>query len=410
MTTTVVNSADWPAFRGPNGDGISQAAQLLKVWDAQTNIKWKAKLPEVGNGSPIVSNGRLFVACAKNKGQKRGLYCFDRFTGEQLWVQEVKYSKVMPTHKTNNYCGGTPVANGERVVVWHGSAGLYCYDFTGRELWKRDLGEFRHVWGYGSSPVLYDGKVILHAGPGKEVFMIALDLKSGKTVWRTDEPISGDGERNENDKYMGSWSTPVIAKVNDKKLIVCSMSTRVNAYAPESGKIVWSCSGLRGKKGDLAYTSPVIADDICVAMGGFNGPAIGFKMAGQGDITDSRLWRVTRKIPQRIGSGVYLDGYVYMANASGSLIQCIEPKTGVVRWSERTKSASFWGSLVYADGHCYVTDQRGTTVVFQPNPDKCDVVSLNPLEEQSNSTPAISDGQIFIRTFKHLYCIEKAGE
>lgn len=403
--TNGVNAGDWPAFRGPQGNGIAQETQVPLTWSATENILWKVPLPAPGNSSPIVSRGRVFITCAENEGRKRSLYCFDRKDGKQLWVRTVNYEKVMPTHKTNNYCGSTPVADGKRVVAWHSSAGLYCYDFDGNEVWHRDLGEFDHMWGYGASPVLHAGKIILHCGPGKRVFMTAIDLESGKTIWETDEPVENDGQRNQNRKYMGSWSTPVIATVDGQTLAICSMSLRVNAYDPDTGKIIWSCSGLRGQKGDLAYTSPVLADQICVAMGGYNGPAIGFRMQGSGDITETaRLWRKEPN-PQRISTGVYASGHIFMANAGPNLFQCIDPATGKLAWQERSGGAACWGSMILADGHLFVTDQRGTTHIFQPNAERFERVAQNKLGERSNSTPAFSDGQIFLRTFQHLYCI-----
>jgi outer membrane protein assembly factor BamB len=186
------------------------------------------------------------------------------------------------------------------------------------------------------------------------------------------------------------------------------MPTRLNAYDPETGAIVWSCDGLRGRKGDLVYTSPILAGDVCVAMGGFNGPAIGLSMDGSGNVTGShRLWRVEPN-PQRIGSGVCVDGHVYMASAGPSTFQCLAPKTGELLWEADSEGAVHWGSLVFAAGRLYVTDQAGTTHVMLPNPEKLELVAHNPLGERSNSTPAFSDGEIFIRTFEGLYCISKS--
>lgn len=404
---TTLNAEDWPAFRGLRGDGISREQDVPLKWSPSENIIWKAKLPAPGNSSPIVSNGRVFVTCAENKGRKRSLYCFDRTNGRELWVRTVNFDQVMPTHKTNPYCGSTPVTDGKRVIVWHASAGLYCYDFAGKELWKRDLGKFEHIWGYGASPVLHEGKIILHCGPGKRVFMTALHLMNGKTIWETEEPVEGNGQRNKERKYMGSWSTPIIAEINSRKLIICSMSLRVNAYDPKTGNIIWSCYGLRGQKGDLAYTSPIVANDVCVAMGGFNGPAIGFRMQGKGDITAKQsLWRKEPN-PQRISSGIFTKNHLFMANAGPNLFQCIIPDTGEVVWQERSGGAACWGSLVLANEHLYVTDQNGTTHVFKADNKRYEKVAQNELHETSNSTPAFSDGQIFLRTFNHIYCIGK---
>ncbi|MFK7777389.1 MAG: PQQ-binding-like beta-propeller repeat protein [Gimesia sp.] len=403
--STTLLAEDWPAFRGPRGNGISLEKKVPLKWSPTENIIWKTALPASGNSSPIVSNGRVFVTCAENKGRKRSLYCFDRTNGKKLWVRTVNFDKVMPTHKTNNYCGSTPAANGKRIVVWHASAGLFCYDFAGNELWNRNLGEFEHIWGYGVSPILHDDKIILHCGPGKRVFMTAIDLEHGKTIWETEEPVEGNGQFNNERKYMGSWSTPIITEKNGQKLIICSMSLRVNAYDLTTGKIIWSCRGLHGKKGDLAYASPVLANEVCVAMGGFNGPAIGFRMQGTGDITaQQQLWRKEPN-PQRISTGIYTNGSLFLANAGPNIFQCLNPTTGKILWQERSGGAACWGSLVLANKHLYVTDQNGTTHVFKSNAKRFEKVAQNELNERSNSTPAISEGQIFLRTFRHLYCI-----
>ena len=182
---------DWPSFRGAKGDGHSPAVNLPLNWGPEKNVKWRVALPEPGDSSPIVSGDRVFVTCAESEGHRRSLYCFDRKTGQQHWVRTVEYDKVMPTHKTNPYCASTPLAVGERVIVWHGSAGLFCYDRQGREEWSRDLGEFRHMWGYASSPVVYQDRVILNGGPGKRTFVTAIDLESGKTLQADSESDPG---------------------------------------------------------------------------------------------------------------------------------------------------------------------------------------------------------------------------
>lgn len=403
-----VRADDWPAFRGPAGDGISHETDVPTTWGPDTNILWKAPLPRPGNGSPIVSNGRVFVACAEDeRGYRRSLYCFDREDGRQLWVRTVLFNRSVPTHRTNPYCGSTPVADGKRVVVWHNSAGLTCYDFEGKQLWHRRLGEFRHMWGYGSSPILHDGKVILNCSPGKRTFVTALDLADGKTLWETEEAVRGDGNYNENKKYMGSWSTPVIARVGGKVQVICQHPTRVRAYDPDRGSVLWTYDRLRGRRGvDLAYASPIVRGDVCVIFTGGNGPAVGIRLGGAGNVSEShQIWR-TPKNPQRIGSGVWIGDHLYCPNdRSRTLVQCVDAKTGAVVWDGAEGSGKTWGSIVLAGGNCYVTNRDGKTTVFKPNPEEYEAVAVNDLGEPSNSTPAVSDGRIFIRTFQHLYCI-----
>ncbi len=394
---------DWPAWRGPAGNGLSAERSAPTTWAPDKNIKWKAPLPQWGNGSPIVSNGRVFVTCAEDgDGKSRSLYCFDRKDGKQLWKATVDLGRKMTTHGTNGYCPTTPAADGERVVVWHGSAGLHCYDFEGKNLWSRELGDFPHMWGDGTSPVLHEGRVLLIAGPGKN-FVTSLDAKTGKTVWQVAEPSKGGADKNEKGGYLGTWSTPLVVKVAGKDQIVCALPTRVVAYDPKTGQPVWWCAGVQHDNGahDLAYSSPVVAGNILVYVGGFGGPGLGVPLGGRGDVTPSRLWR--SKFPQSIGSGVSLDGVVYMP-FEGAL-QCLDPRTGKALWQDRGPGGGYWGSIVSAAGLLYVTNQGGTTVVFKPNPKKFELVAANALGEKSNSTPAISNGEIFIRTFKHLYCI-----
>jgi outer membrane protein assembly factor BamB len=406
----VIFAADWPAFRGPKGNGVSDEKQAPLEWNKDNNVKWTAALPQPGNGSPIVSNGKVFVTCAEDtKGHQRSLYCFDRKTGEKVWVKTVEYAKDEPTHETNMYCGTTPAADGRRVVVWHSSAGLYCYDFAGKELWKKDLGEFQHMWGYGSSPVIHDDRVILNSGPGKkEIFVAAFALADGKQLWRTDEPFQGDGEYRAKEgaydkAYMGSWTTPLVATIDGKEQAICTMPKRVVSYDLNDGKILWYCEGIRAKNGDLAYSSPSLDGDVCVVTGGFGGPALAVKVEGEGNITDKqRLWR-RESNPQSIGSGVIVDGYLYRPNAGPGTIECIDPQTGKTLWDER--AGTYWGSITYVAGRCYAPGQDGVMLVFKPSPKKFDLLAKNSLGEGTNSTPAISDGEFFIRTLKSLYCI-----
>ncbi len=156
-----MEAADWPQFRGPNGNGLCHETTTPLHWDRETNIVWRTKLPEPGNnGSPIVTKGRVLIAVADEEGHKRSLHCYDKKSGTLLWARDVKYSGDEPAHKTNLYGCSTPVADGERIIVWHSSAGMHCYDYQGELLWSRDLGKFDHIWGYGSSPIRIGDLVI----------------------------------------------------------------------------------------------------------------------------------------------------------------------------------------------------------------------------------------------------------
>jgi outer membrane protein assembly factor BamB len=298
---------DWPGFRGPSGNGVAQEANYPTRWSDSENVLWSVAMPRPGNGSPIVVDDKVFVTSAEDvDGHKRSLFCFDAGDGKQLWTQSVLYKETMPTHKTNPYAGSTPASDGQTVVVWHASAGLHAYSISGDLQWSRDLGEYRHMWGYGTSPVIVGERVILHTGPGRRVFVVAFDLRTGEELWRHEEPLDGNGERNSAGNYMGSWATPVPIDSNGRKLVVCSMATRVCGFDVETGDVVWYCEGLHGERGDLAYSSPMIVGDLCVAIGGFKGPGLAFRRIGQpmGSIggpwftMENSRWLPTRKGPR----------------------------------------------------------------------------------------------------------------
>ncbi|MEM7307469.1 MAG: PQQ-binding-like beta-propeller repeat protein [Planctomycetota bacterium] len=412
LLTALSSSDDWPAWRGAQGNGLASSASAPLTWDTEKNVKWRVPLGLPANGSPVVAGGRVFLTSPQDEeGKARSLYCFDAADGKELWVRTVEFGQVMPTHRTNPYGGSTPAADGERVVVWHSSAGLYCYDYEGGELWKRDLGEFRHQWGYGTSPLLHEGKVILHTGPGETSFVAAFDLDTGDTVWRTDEPEHRDAKAFEEKRLAGSWCTPRIVPGGDgeeRDLVLCGQPTRVVAYDAADGSIVWTCSGVSGTRGDLTYSSPVLAGDVCLVVGGWEGPTLGVRMGGEGDVTEShRLWRHAGQM-SNCGSGVYFGDRVVIPDMGG-MLWSIDPKTGEADWRKRIGRGNTWGSVVQAGGRLYLMNQKGTTVVFTSSPEGIEVLSENHLGEDTNSTPAIAGGEIFLRTHEHLYCIAEEG-
>jgi len=395
-----LQAEEWPAFRGPRGDGISTESHAPLTWSATQNIRWKAALPGPGNGSPIVWGTKVFVTGPTADPAERALFCFDRQDGRLLWQQGVSYTAEDPTHRTNPQASSTPVTDGQRVIAWYGSAGVHCYDFDGKKLWSRDLGVFRHIWGYGSSPVIHDGRVLLNCGPGERSFVIALDLKTGETLWQVDEPGGASGDKGA-DEWIGSWSTPRIVRVAGGDLVLVSQPYHVNAHDPATGKIVWSQEGL----GKLVYTSPLIEGDIAVAMGGYHGPAIGLRLGSADAATKPHsLWRHDQKNPQRIGSGVMVDGRLYMANEQ-FLAQCLELSTGRELWQARLPQGTIWASIVKIADRLYVTNQAGTTLVWKVNPEKLELLAENSLEETCNASLAVSNGELFLRTHGHLYCI-----
>jgi outer membrane protein assembly factor BamB len=405
--SSAVCAADWPQFRGTNSSGISTDTQPPPLeWSAEKNVKWKYPLPNGGNSSPIVWGDRVFLTCAQDsKGTRRSLFCFNRADGKPLWIRTVAWEKSDPHHDANPYCASTPATDGKHVVVWHGSAGLYCYDYDGNELWQRDLGTIRHIWGYAGSPVIHGDTIFLNCGPGARQFVTAVNLKDGHPLWQTDEPGGAEDKSPETKSWIGSWTTPVIATIDGQDQVLVAIPRRVNAYDPKTGKILWSVTG----SGDLAYADVMVSADLnlAVATGGYGGHAIGFKLGGgTGDLTSTnRLWQNADKPPQRIGTGVYVGKYLFLVQEPG--FACMDPTTGEFLWKHNEPGHVFWASLVKSAGdRFYVTSQKGTTFVFAADPKEFRLLAKNDVGEKSNSTIAIAGRQIFLRTYGHLYCIE----
>lgn len=411
LAAPFLKSQDWPQWRGPQGDGIAPGtAAIPSEWSAKKNIKWRTPLAQPGNGSPIVSRGRVFVTMPEDdKGLRRSLYCFDARTGKKKWVRTVDFGQAMPTHPTNPHCSTTPAADTERVLVWHASAGFYCYDYAGKELWKRDLGEFRHQWGHGTSPVLYRNRVFLQSGPGAESFVAAFDKVTGKTLWRVVEPNHLTEEQIAKKRLAGTWCTPMIHRVGETDLLLCGQPTRLVAYDPDTGKVVWSSKGVSGKRGDLTYSSPVVGNGVCFLVGGWEGPTMGVRVGGEGDVTDShRVWRLAGQM-SNCATGMFADGAFFVPEMGGFLC-CIDPKDGKRRWRTRVGRGNTWGSIVMADGKMLLTTQKGETVVFKPKAEKLEVLARNKIDEPTNSTPAVAGGEIFLRTHEALYCVANLAE
>jgi outer membrane protein assembly factor BamB len=388
---------DWPAWRGPRADGYSAEKGLPVKWSPTENVRWKTPLPADGNSTPIISGGRLFLTQATEGGKKRSLWCLDRATGKLLWERTVHYAEKEPTHGTNPYCSASPATDGQRVVVSFGSAGLWCYDFEGQELWRRELGTCLHIWGNAASPVIDGDLVFLNFGPGERTFLLAVDKRTGKDAWKAEEPGGKSGEKG-SAEWIGSWSTPVVASFDGRKELVLSWPGAVKSFDPRTGQVLWTCQGL----GRLVYTSPLVAPEAIVAMSGYSGPSLAVRPGGKGDVTEThRLWRVPSS-PQRIGSGVTVGEHLYIVNEPGTF-QCIEWKTGKVLGTERT-GGGVWGSLVYADGRLYVTNLDGETLVLAAKP-SLEVLSRNPLKERTLASIAVADRAIFVRTYKHLWCL-----
>lgn len=406
---------NWPAWRGPTGMGVSTETDLSLAWSTTENIRWQVKLPFAGNSTPVIWGDRVFLTQASEVKQwppkvpenyaggasaggfaiaeKRSLMCFSRTSGELLWQKDVLYKEPEITHSTNPFCSASPVTDGERVIVSHGPAGLACYDFEGKELWRYDVGKIEHLWGTASSPILYKDLCIQWCGPGNRQFLVALNKKTGEKIWETPEEGGDDGITSK--KFLGSWSTPLIARVGEEDQLIFPVPFKLKGYDPNTGKELWSARG----PGTYCYHSPLFVDGLAI----FGRDLV--KLGGRGDISKDRMQHGVGAM--FISTATIAGDYLYTYNDAG-VPSCYEWATGADIWKgqfdKRPGGKAAWGSPIFAAGRIYITDRDGTTSVFRAGP-KYELLSLNPLKEHCDASIAVSQGNLFIRTHKQLWCI-----
>ncbi len=416
-SVSALRGANWPSWRGPAGNQISPETRFPTEWSWSAssparNVRWRVELPEEGNSSPIVWDDRVFVTQALMNGQQRALLCFDRASGKRLWQQEVSFASSDPRHETNPHCSASPVTDGEMVVASFASAGIAAYDFSGKRRWLADLGPQKHGWGQGSSPVLHGDLVLVYHGPGAGSALYALDKKTGAVKWKTTIPEEQPAERfdgfsGKSDGMLGSFSTPLVVESGGRTEIILPVANRLQAFAATDGRRVWWADGMN----PLVYTSASVGEGRIVAMGGFFGSSIFIAPGGEGDVTARRSAYERRAKKHRIGSPIIRDGHVYLSSTDG-FAQCVRLDTGEMVWEERLPTTggdgATWASMVLAGDRLYVVNRSGDTHILRASP-KFERLGSNPVGELSNSTLALSDGQIFLRTHKALYCIAEAA-
>ena len=246
LCATSLAAQEWPAWRGPTGQGFCTEKDLPVTWSETENVKWKVPLEDPGNSTPVIWGDKIFLTQAKKDGVVRSLPCFAKKDGAKLWQKDVPYPEKERNWNPTWYGNASPATDGERVIVSLGSAGMYCYDMQGNELWKRtDLGKWDHAFGNSSSPVLHGETVFLWCGPNEKEgrnFLLSVNKKTGETVWEADQTY-------------GSWSTPLIAKVNGQDQLIVGYSKDVKGkpegetgflygFDPKTGKEIWKCQGL----------------------------------------------------------------------------------------------------------------------------------------------------------------------
>lgn len=398
VAACTAHAEEWPAWRGPRGDGTSSETNVPVRWTATDNVAWKTPIPGKGHSSPIVWGDRIFVtACVENKKQ-RVLLALDRRTGKTLWQRVVLTARLERKHRLNSHASSTPATDGKRVWVTflaYPRIHVVCYDVDGNEVWRRSPGEFHSVHGYCSSLVPYKDVIILNADQDAKLpnraFIVAFDKATGEERWRIDRP-----------NRVRSYCPPFIVRAAGKTQMVLSGSKCVASYDPDTGRQLWIIDGPTEQfVANLVYT-----DGVFMMTGGFPTLHIlGIRPDGQGNVTDTHvLWHLRKRasyVPSPIAAGKHF----FLVDDKGTA-SCLAARTGKRLWQKRL-GRHHSASPVSANGKLYFLDDDGVTFVLKAAP-TFELVAKNPLGEPCRASPAISRGQILIRGLKNLYCIGRS--
>jgi len=388
----------WPGWRGFNGQGIASGGNPPVRFGPDENCRWRVVVPGEGHSSPVVWNDVVLLTSALGDGSppKLAVRCFRRRDGELLWRAEAGRAKGR-THTKNGHASASVTTDGERIYAFFGSAGLFCFDFSGAKVWHAELGNLDHIWGTASSPVLYGDLVIQLCDAEKDSYIVALDKLRGEQVWKTPRPSSG------------CWTTPVVTEASidgepRTELVVNGTSGSgeggglVLAYDPALGNELWRVRGTT----DLVTPTILIGDGLVYSTSGRNGAIMAIRPGGSGDVTETHVnWKAARG-GSYIPSGLVYRNRLYLVG-DGGVITCYNAGDGTTIWRRRFRGP-FTASLVAADGRLYASNERGTVWVIAAG-DACQQLGRNELADRCLATPAIVGEEIFIRTESYLYCM-----
>ena len=423
-------SQDWPSFRGLRAGGVADGQNLPTAWDAAegTNIKWKTPIPGLAHSSPVVWGDRLYVTSAVSSAGddsfKAGLYgegtasedlsihqwkvfALDKKTGEVVW-ERVAYQGV-PKEKRHikaTYANSSPATNGEYVVALFGSQGLYAFTADGTLAWKKDLGRLdvgaydapTYEWGPASSPIIFGDEVIVQVDTQAEDYLLALDLRSGETIWKT--------ERDE----LPSWGTPTVCRSKDRVDVVTNASKFIRGYDPVTGKERWRLGG----SSQITAPTPVCEEGVIVVVNGRRPerPIFVVRPGAEGDITlDESQTKSASVVWSLQGRGSYMPtplvyrGHLYVLQNHG-ILDCYELETGKEVYRQRLPhgGSGFSGSPVAADGVLYLPGEDGDVFAVRAGPE-FELLSTNSLGELLMSSPAVSDGMMYLRAHHHVFAV-----
>jgi outer membrane protein assembly factor BamB len=427
-----VQAGNWPQFRGPHGQGVSDEAALPSAWSPATNVAWKTAIAGLGHSSPIVWGNHVFLTTAiegeplpdakppvhmlqedpakpaepfvhpdslgADRKHTYKVIALALDTGAVRWEKVAYEGPVYDgRHKRSSYASPTPVTDGTRVFAYFGSEGVYAYDFAGKLLWKVDVGDIKTLgMGTASSPVLYKNLVVLQCDEdnGETSFITALDAKTGKTVWKTKRPTSV------------TWTTPVLVAAGGGEELVTAGNEFIIGYDPSTGTELWRAKGLESN----TIATPLVGHGLVIVSAGYpTKKVIAIRPGGKGDVSGSdRIAWTYDKGTAYVPSPILYGDYVYLITDAG-LLTCLDAKTGAVKYEggRPPVPAKFIASPVAFGGNLYLTSTDGDTFVVKAGPAH-EVVRTNELDEPVYASLAPAQGRLLIRGQSHIYCIKSA--
>ena len=410
-------------WRGPAANGVAPDASPPIQWSEQQNVQWKVEIEGRGTSTPIVVADKVFVLTAIDTGQadpaipkpedqpktnffdiKRPntshrfvVICLDRESGDERWraaaTQKIPHEGA---HNDNDFASASPTTDGTRLYCWFGSAGLFCYDLNGKQLWQRDLGPARvgSSLGEGCSPVIHDDKLVLVRDHAGQSMIHVLDAATGATIW--------ERQRDEGN----AWATPHVIRHSGRTQVITAASGFIRSYDLERGEVIWQCSGLTGN----VIPCPVVDNGIVYCMSGYQGYSLmALPLSAQGDVsdTDAVIWRKNSGTPY-VPSPVLDEGYLYFTQSNNAILTVLNAETGkeIIGRSRLSGMSGVYASLVAADGRVYIVGRNGTTVVLNRS-QELDIAATNRLDERFDASPAVAGNQLFLRGARFLYCLSE---
>jgi outer membrane protein assembly factor BamB len=390
----VTYAQNWPGFRGPNGDGTSPETNLPVKWDSVTNVLWKVPVPGTGYSSPAIWNDKLFLTTALIESQEKVLLCYNLKNGSLLWQKTVLKTPFEKKQDNNSYASGTPLTDGTNVYVSFLDGKdviVAAYDFTGKQVWLQRPGTFDSPHGYSCSPILFEDKVIINGDSQGDSFVAAMSRTDGHVIWKVKHPNPAH-----------SFSTPIIRKMAGKMQMIFCGNREIAGYNPNDGTKYWFVTG----PSEDFCSSPVYNEKTGLVLVSSAWPIrtlVAVKPDGNGDVTTSKVVWQTRKGAYYVPSPVCTADYLFTTMTTGQ-VHCLDVATGNTLWIE--DMGTQYSSPILANGLVYMPNDNGVITVIKPGP-KFQYVAKNSIGEKLYASPAPSNGKIYLRGFKHLFCIGK---